>query len=87
MTASSKKPSHFPSHNEPRVWFITSAASPIGLAVAYEALKHGDYVVAGEDFKRITEDTDRQQDLLALSEYAENEGRKEKLTIVKVDAK
>lgn len=35
-----------PPHNAPRVWFITSGASPVGIGIARQALKHGDCVVA-----------------------------------------
>lgn len=87
MTASSRKASHFPSHNEPRVWFITSASSPIGLAIAYEALNHGDYVVAGHDVRRAIDDGQTHLDVAGLVDHAEHEGRREKLRIVKVDAK
>ncbi|KAF2471185.1 short chain dehydrogenase/reductase family protein-like protein [Lindgomyces ingoldianus] len=38
---------HFPPHNAPRVWFITTGTSPISIALARQALEHGDYVVAG----------------------------------------
>ncbi|KAF1990176.1 NAD(P)-binding protein [Aulographum hederae CBS 113979] len=41
------KPPQFPSHNGPRVWFITNGASPVGIGVARQVLEHGDFVVAG----------------------------------------
>lgn len=37
----------FPTHNEPRVWFLTSGDSPIAIALAKQLLAHGDFVVAG----------------------------------------
>ncbi|KAI9728774.1 MAG: hypothetical protein M1828_002880 [Chrysothrix sp. TS-e1954] len=37
----------FPSHKHPRVWFITAATSPIGLAVTRQLIDHGDSVIAG----------------------------------------
>ncbi|KAK3076151.1 hypothetical protein LTS18_013789 [Coniosporium uncinatum] len=37
----------FPPHNAPRVWFLTSGAAPLALALARQVLQHGDYVVAG----------------------------------------
>lgn len=60
---------HFPPHNAPRVWFITTGTSPIAIALAKQVLDHGDYVVAGvlplefekregqtEDFRTFLED-------------------------------
>ena len=40
-------PPQFPTHTQPRVWLITSCASPVGLALARAVLAHGDLVVAG----------------------------------------
>ncbi|MCJ1353496.1 MAG: hypothetical protein MMC33_003482 [Icmadophila ericetorum] len=40
-------PLQFPSHSAPRNWLITSAASPIGTALARAVLKHGDSVMLG----------------------------------------
>jgi len=37
----------FPTHNAPRVWFLTSANSPIGISLSRHLLEHGDYVTAG----------------------------------------
>jgi len=37
----------FPTHNAPRVWFITCANSPIGISLSRHLLAHGDYVTAG----------------------------------------
>lgn len=39
--------SQFPPSSTPRVWLITAATSPIGIAIARAALAHGDSVVAG----------------------------------------
>ncbi|KAF2454501.1 hypothetical protein BDY21DRAFT_353107 [Lineolata rhizophorae] len=44
---SASRPPPFPPHNAPRVWFITSGTSPLGIAVARQVLAHGDCVVAG----------------------------------------
>ena len=49
---------HFPSHGQPRVWLITSASSPIGIAVARELLKHGDFLVAGVELAELSEEYD-----------------------------
>ncbi len=40
-------PPTFPPSSSPRVWLITSASSPIGIAVARAILDHGDSVVLG----------------------------------------
>lgn len=37
----------FPSHTEPRVWLLTSGASPIAIALSRQLLAHGDLVVFG----------------------------------------
>lgn len=36
----------FPNHEHPRVWFLTAADSPIGIALIRHLLEHGDSVVA-----------------------------------------
>ncbi len=38
---------HFPPSSTPRVWLITAAISPIGIAIARAVLAHGDSVIAG----------------------------------------
>ncbi|MCJ1385114.1 hypothetical protein MMC17_008233 [Xylographa soralifera] len=47
MTAPSPStpPLQFPSHPHPRTWFLTSAASALGIAVARAVLAHGDDTV------------------------------------------
>ena len=63
------KSPHFPPHNAPRVWFITTGSAPVAIALAKQVLDHGDYVVAGvmptefekregqtEDFRSFLED-------------------------------
>jgi len=37
----------FPTHNAPRVWFLSCANSPIGISLCRHLLAHGDYVTAG----------------------------------------
>ncbi|KAL8826831.1 MAG: hypothetical protein Q9170_007255 [Blastenia crenularia] len=37
----------FPLHTEPRVWFLSSGSSPIGIALSRQLLAHGDHVVHG----------------------------------------
>ncbi|KAI2633846.1 hypothetical protein GGS21DRAFT_115554 [Xylaria nigripes] len=36
----------FPTHNSPRVWFLTSSLSPLAVRLIRQLLMHGDYVVA-----------------------------------------
>lgn len=78
----------FPNHAGPRVWFITSASSPIGLAVAQEILNHGDLVVAGDDTRlSAPEDEPKREALLSLWSYAESQNCEEGLRKVKIDAR
>ncbi|CAL8584046.1 hypothetical protein XPA_009654 [Xanthoria parietina] len=37
----------FPAHSDPRVWLLSSGASPIGIALSRQLLAHGDFVVLG----------------------------------------
>lgn len=37
----------FPVQSEPRVWFLTSGSSSIGIALSRQLLVHGDYVAFG----------------------------------------
>lgn len=47
MTTTSKPNPQFPAHSYPRTWLLTSAASPIGIALARALLSHGESVVLG----------------------------------------
>ncbi|CZT50187.1 related to hypercellular protein (hypA) [Rhynchosporium secalis] len=40
-------PVSFPTHNSPRIWFLTSALSPLAVRLMRLLLAHGDYVAAG----------------------------------------
>ncbi|OBT99128.1 hypothetical protein VE01_02501 [Pseudogymnoascus verrucosus] len=40
-------PASFPTHNSPRVWFLTSSLSPLSVRLIRLLLAHGDYVAAG----------------------------------------
>ena len=51
-------PPHFPAHSQPRVWLVTSASSPIGIAVSRELLKHGDFIVAGVKSTELSDEND-----------------------------
>lgn len=78
----------FPNNTKPRVWFITSAASPIGLAIAQEALKHGDYVVAGNDTNLSAPGNELRQEAQALFlSHADDQGWDERLELVEIDPK
>jgi len=37
----------WPTHNAPRVWFLTCATSPLAISLCRQLLAHGDYVCAG----------------------------------------
>lgn len=52
---------HFPSHNEPRVWVITAGDSPIGISVARQILAHGDYVLLGLAYSVLDRDQCRRE--------------------------
>lgn len=54
MSATSSQPDpkpprspKWPTHNAPRVWFLTCANSPVGISLCRHLLAHGDYVTAG----------------------------------------
>ena len=81
IPASKNPTSHYPPHTSSRVWFITAAASPIGISLARELLAHGDIIVAGDDGK---EDPKRSNDLAALQEDAGDEGWGDRLRVVKL---
>ena len=84
-TPSRLSSSHFPAHSEPRVWFITSAASPVGIATAREVLAQGDIVIAGDDTVIQSEqDPTRIAELAALNEDAETWGWQDRLRVIKL---
>ena len=86
MTSSSTSSiPHFPTHTKPRVWFITSASAPIGLAIAKELLKHGDLIIVGDCPNSVGEDETQYEALSSLRSYAESHDWEERLRIVKVD--
>jgi hypothetical protein len=47
LPQSHTKTPQFPSHNDPRVWFLTDGLSPIAISLSRHLLQHGDYVVSG----------------------------------------
>ena len=58
---SAATPPQFPAHSEPRVWLVTSASSPIGIAVSRELLKHGDFLVAGVKSIELSDEEDEDE--------------------------
>jgi NAD(P)-dependent dehydrogenase (short-subunit alcohol dehydrogenase family) len=79
---------HFPTHNAPRVWLLTSGDSPIGISLARQVLTHGDYVVCGLIPTDLEQESPRTEDLKSfLSECGRraNEGWRDRLRIVALD--
>ncbi|KAF2156230.1 short chain dehydrogenase/reductase family protein-like protein [Myriangium duriaei CBS 260.36] len=90
-TADSKdsRPPKFPTHNTPRVWFLTAASSPIGVALARHLLSHGDFVIAGvapghfSNTGDVPSDTAYDEDFATLlSEIAADATRRTHLRVV-----
>ena len=79
-------PLQFPTHNAPRVWFITSGDSPVGISLARQALEHGDNVVSGIIPGEFESDQERSQDFkYFLAEVGRSMGWKERLKVVALD--
>ena len=78
---------HFPPHNAPRVWFITRGVSPIAIALAKQALEHGDYVVAGVQSVEFERREGQTEDFRAfLEEVKSMERWRERLRVVGLDS-
>jgi NAD(P)-dependent dehydrogenase (short-subunit alcohol dehydrogenase family) len=80
----------FPTHNQPRVWLLTSGDSPIGISLARKVLAHGDYVVAGiipAEFEREGERSEDFKDFLADIGSQNNDGWIDRLRIVALDVR
>lgn len=92
-TALSSKPSrprspHFPPHNAPRVWFLTTGTSPIAIALARQVLDHGDYIVAGVlplEFEKRNERSEEFREF--LEEVKGTERWRERLRVVGLDGR
>lgn len=56
-TTTTTHPPHptFPPHPHPRTWLITACTSPVGIAIARQALSHGDNVIAGLNPRHLAE--------------------------------
>ncbi|KAB8291774.1 hypothetical protein EYC80_006569 [Monilinia laxa] len=81
----------FPTHNSPRVWFMTSALSPLSVRLIRLLLKHGDYVAAGLPPNEI-EDDERCVEFKELiadcnSNKKQCEGWKERIRGIKCDGR
>ncbi|CAF9905729.1 hypothetical protein IMSHALPRED_003950 [Imshaugia aleurites] len=85
----------FPPHAGPRTWLITACTSPIGIAIARQALSHGDNVIAGLNPRHLAdahgeggeeaEDTRRGDEFREFWRECEKEGWKERCKGVELD--
>ncbi|TVY53222.1 Retinol dehydrogenase 8 [Lachnellula cervina] len=81
----------FPTHNSPRVWFLTSALSPLVVRLIKQLLAHGDYVAAGLPPAEI-EDDDRSAEFRELineckSGRKDREGWKDRIRGIRCDGR
>lgn len=91
---SSKTPApvaSFPTHNSPRVWFMTSALSPLIVRLIRLLLAHGDYVAAGLPPHEI-EDEDRSAEFRDLineckSGKKDRDGWKDRIRGIRCDGR
>ncbi|KAL2067792.1 hypothetical protein VTL71DRAFT_15888 [Oculimacula yallundae] len=84
-------PASFPTHNSPRVWFLTSALSPLAVRLMKLLLAHGDYVAAGLPPSEI-EDEDRSAEFKELineckSGRKDREGWKDRIRGIRCDGR
>ncbi|KAH9832815.1 Enoyl-(Acyl carrier protein) reductase [Teratosphaeria destructans] len=81
----------FPTHNAPRVWFITCANSPTGISMCRHLLAHGDYVTAGVLPVEFEKHQDRSAEFKAFLEEVSTHQDKEtwrvRLRVVALDAR
>ncbi|TVY47249.1 Retinol dehydrogenase [Lachnellula occidentalis] len=81
----------FPTHNSPRVWFFTTALSPLVVRLIKQLLAHGDYVAAGLPPAEI-EDDDRSAEFRELineckSGRKDREGWKDRIRGIRCDGR
>ncbi|TVY80352.1 Retinol dehydrogenase [Lachnellula suecica] len=81
----------FPTHNSPRIWFLTSALSPLAVRLIKLLLAHGDYVAAGLPPTEI-EDDDRSAEFRELineckSGRKDREGWKDRIRGIRCDGR
>ncbi|WPG98834.1 Hypothetical protein R9X50_00163200 [Acrodontium crateriforme] len=81
----------FPTHNAPRVWFLTCANSPIGITLCRHLLAHGDYVTAGVLPVEFEKDHERSADfkdfLQEVGTQKEKETWRARLRVVALDCR
>ncbi|KAJ9622336.1 hypothetical protein H2203_006554 [Taxawa tesnikishii (nom. ined.)] len=78
----------FPTHNAPRVWFLTSANSPVGISLTRHLLAHGDYVTAGVLPVEFEKHEDRSADFrLFLEEVGNTDAWRARLRVVALDVR
>lgn len=102
MTPAPTIPTHtptpaFPPHTTPRTWLITASTSPIGIAIARQALSHGDNVIAGLSPRHLADarsegeeevgDTQRGDEFREFWRECEKEGWKERCKGVELDGR
>ncbi|KAH6684533.1 hypothetical protein B0J14DRAFT_527338 [Halenospora varia] len=81
----------FPTHNSPRIWFFTSALSPLSVRLIRLLLSHGDYVAAGLPPNEI-EDDERSAEFKELineckSGRKDREGWKDRIRGIRCDGR
>ncbi|KAG9239345.1 hypothetical protein BJ875DRAFT_479471 [Amylocarpus encephaloides] len=81
----------FPTHNSPRIWFLTSALSPLSVRLIKLLLAHGDYVAAGLPPAEIEND-DRSTEFRELineckSGRKDREGWKDRIRGIRCDGR
>lgn len=78
-------------HNSPRVWFITSALSPLIVRLIRQLLAHGDYVAAGLLPSEIQDDTRSEAFRELINECKSNrkdrEGWKDRIRGIQCDGR
>ncbi|KAF2722129.1 NAD(P)-binding protein [Polychaeton citri CBS 116435] len=86
----------WPTHNAPRVWFLTCATSPIGVCLCRLLLQHGDYVTAGVLPREFEQEPERSQDFREFLEEISSAGHdngskeaswKQRLRVVALDVR
>ncbi|KAK0317242.1 hypothetical protein LTR82_011843 [Friedmanniomyces endolithicus] len=81
----------FPTHNAPRVWFLTCANSPVGISLSRHLLAHGDYVTAGvlpvEFEKHEDRSADFKEFLNEVGTHQDKETWRARLRVVALDVR
>ncbi|RMX96609.1 hypothetical protein D0867_13079 [Hortaea werneckii] len=78
----------FPTHNAPRVWFLTCATSPMGISLCRQLLDHGDYVTAGVLPVEFEKHEDRSAEFKEfIEEVGERDNWRARLRVVALDIK